>query len=53
MLAKRNTLNIYTDGSQIEDGVGAGIFRSELGIMHTFQLPHATVYFKQRSSLLG
>nr|AMS38355.1 hypothetical protein [Bactrocera tryoni] len=45
MLATRNTLNIYTDGSKMDDGVGAGIYCPELGIRQPFKLPdHCSIF---------
>uniref|UniRef100_A0A0A1XKT2 Putative 115 kDa protein in type-1 retrotransposable element R1DM n=1 Tax=Zeugodacus cucurbitae TaxID=28588 RepID=A0A0A1XKT2_ZEUCU len=40
MITSRSTLNIYTDGSKMEDGVGAGIYYQELGVKQPFKLPN-------------
>uniref|UniRef100_A0A034VQV0 Uncharacterized protein n=1 Tax=Bactrocera dorsalis TaxID=27457 RepID=A0A034VQV0_BACDO len=39
MLATHNTINIYTNGSKMDDGVGAKIYYPELGIRQPFKMP--------------
>lgn len=53
MLATRNTLNIYTDGSKMDDGVCAGIYCPELAIKQPFMLPHRCRTFQTEVFAIG
>ena len=45
MEPRRNTFNIFTDGSKTPDGAGAGIFFTELNLRQSYKLPsHCTIF---------
>ena len=45
MEPRRNTFNIFTDGSKTPDGAGAGIFFNQLNLRQLYKLPnHCTIF---------
>ena len=45
MEPRRNTFNIFTDGSKTPDGAGAEIFFNELKLRQPYRLPnHCTIF---------
>ncbi|XP_037941860.1 uncharacterized protein LOC119674776 [Teleopsis dalmanni] len=46
MVPKCNTINVFTDGSKMEVGVGAGIYCAELSIRMPFKLPNYCSVFQ-------